>query len=256
MVKKVPTPPDQYLITNAALVEGEFVKHTLLKFSNEQVHKAKLASRNFKSGFDFTDTYRANAALGKLYNMILAQFHKDNLHLTVKDNFEAGTLFAQKTSAYGFSHLTFLLAGEPDDSIVPYITKVNTVLVRNGITSINLSLRNGVSGFKELRVTVGQGDTHEYYKLLFYIPEIFKFMRNLSRKARFKDPDVKAITRFIRPSKRPGASTQRNGLNTSASGTVQQGTDISGGIRPAPRARARGEGTGETVIQGRTVQSY
>jgi hypothetical protein len=224
MVRRVPVPPEQYLINNAPYVEGDFVKNTLLRFSVEQLWKYRLTSKNFKAGIDFFDVYRATLAYNKVTNMVVAHLQKE-VAFILNDEVIDQTIdaFMSKPSSAGVLRIRTV----NDASITRYVRILSGKLAQAGIPLTLSCAANAISNTMEIRATLNQSQETLYaYKLLFILPDIIKVLKTLTRKARFTNANVKDIARFKLAVKPARTTPRSNGLNTQSPRAANTGSDF------------------------------
>jgi hypothetical protein len=206
MAQLVDIPAEHYLITNQDALVTHFVQDTLAKFALEKLLESKLTSRSFKAGLNFNDAHRASQSRRKL-------------SMFIKSFIEKESPFLKENETYANSNDVFLV--KPlysdnltvktiyDKSVFVYMRRVNEKLRTSGIP-LNIMLVSDDNSLDRaewcIQPTGSSRSTLHYYKLLFIIPEILTFFRNLSRKARFADENAKNRNRSKHSGYRPRAA--------------------------------------------------
>jgi len=179
----------------------EFANTTLKTMSLEKLVNVGLASRNLKTGLDFSDSYKSRSSRGKFLTYLQGVLVKERPHL-----FDTNQLTKTFFERFG-SEDTVTLNMFYDQSIVRYISRIEHHL---NLNRIPVSLRAYPYEHEDLMAVVirPSGDNTltsiNYYKLLFIVPQCLNFFRCLGRKAKVTNAQT-----YVR-SRRSGFRTGQN----------------------------------------------
>lgn len=193
MVKRVAAPAEHYLITQGSNLVTQFGGETLTKFSLQKLLEHRLTNRNLKAGLDFTDPYKSGKAIERYLKMIETYVKKEFAFL-YKDGVTSNTFLEHPYHRTNSLQIrTFY-----DQSVERYVNKLNTQLVIHGIPmTIRSHPYNTVEmDLLDIRIEISHSRSQlNYYKLIFFTPQVLQVFKNLARKAKFTDTDAIAISR-------------------------------------------------------------
>lgn len=216
MVTKVNNTLSSALLNSRASLERDLIVGTLLAFSIERLLHNKLISRNFKAGLDFTDPNRSRYSRQKLIDLLVVRFQKDNPHMVEKpaaqrananpttDPVLPNELYENFILPYlykGYDGMGIGLSVQNDPVVARYRRMLSYRADQLGLNLDIFHSTNYQPGIDDRYIYLEvipksrNWPPHESYRWLLFLSDFTKILKTLSRKALFRDENVRVQNR-------------------------------------------------------------